>query len=158
MKIWNNDFYFILFLYYYYFIFFRNGLIDNRFGARMSRSSSKWQYLLRASSVCVDFTSIVRLSLLCINRHLYVSEPFHSCTRRVSWRSVHAVGSNIMDVLDVLNLGEIAQYFSKMAMFPVFDLAYYIVSILYLKYEPGKWNCCLEITTESCTRALFWSN
>ncbi|KAA0707912.1 Trimeric intracellular cation channel type A [Triplophysa tibetana] len=42
-----------------------------------------------------------------------------------------------MEVLDVLNLGEIAQYFSKMAMFPVFDLAYYIVSILYLKYEPG---------------------
>uniref|UniRef100_A0A8C1PV40 Trimeric intracellular cation channel type A n=1 Tax=Cyprinus carpio TaxID=7962 RepID=A0A8C1PV40_CYPCA len=42
-----------------------------------------------------------------------------------------------MEVLDVLNLGEIAQYFSKMAMFPVFDCAYYIVSILYLKYEPG---------------------
>lgn len=42
-----------------------------------------------------------------------------------------------MEVLDVLNLGEIAQYFSKMAMFPVFDLAYYVVSILYLKYEPG---------------------
>lgn len=48
-----------------------------------------------------------------------------------------------MEVLDVLNLGEIAQYFSKMAMFPVFDVAYYIVSILYLKYEPGKWNCSL---------------
>lgn len=42
-----------------------------------------------------------------------------------------------MEVLDVLNLGEIAHYFSKMAMFPVFDVAYYIVSILYLKYEPG---------------------
>ncbi|XP_028856454.1 trimeric intracellular cation channel type A [Denticeps clupeoides] len=42
-----------------------------------------------------------------------------------------------MDVLGILNLGEIAQYFAKMAMFPVFDLAYYIVSILYLKYEPG---------------------
>lgn len=47
-------------------------------------------------------------------------------------------GQNIMEVLDVLNLGEIAHYFSKMAMFPVFDVAYYIVSILYLKYEPGK--------------------
>lgn len=45
-----------------------------------------------------------------------------------------------MEVLDALNLGEFAQYFSKMAMFPVFDLAYYIVSILYLKYEPGKWD------------------
>ncbi|XP_062868806.1 trimeric intracellular cation channel type A [Trichomycterus rosablanca] len=42
-----------------------------------------------------------------------------------------------MEVLDALNLGELAQYFSKIAMFPVFDLAYYIVSILYLKYEPG---------------------
>ncbi|XP_059923716.1 trimeric intracellular cation channel type A [Gadus macrocephalus] len=42
-----------------------------------------------------------------------------------------------MDVLGSLNLGDIAQTFSKMGMFPVFDLAYYIVSILYLKYEPG---------------------
>jgi hypothetical protein len=42
-----------------------------------------------------------------------------------------------MDVLEVLNLGDVAQNFSKMGMFPVFDLAYYIVSILYLKYEPG---------------------
>lgn len=42
-----------------------------------------------------------------------------------------------MDVLEVLNLGDVAQTFSKMGMFPVFDLAYYIVSILYLKYEPG---------------------
>lgn len=43
-----------------------------------------------------------------------------------------------MDVLSALNLGEVSSYFSKMAMFPVFDLAYYIVSILYLKYEPGE--------------------
>lgn len=43
-----------------------------------------------------------------------------------------------MDVLAVLNLGDFAQIFSKMGMFPVFDLAYYIVSILYLKYEPGE--------------------
>lgn len=42
-----------------------------------------------------------------------------------------------MEVLAALNLGEIAQTFAKMGMFPVFDLAYYIVSILYLKYEPG---------------------
>ncbi|MEQ2267320.1 Trimeric intracellular cation channel type A, partial [Xenotaenia resolanae] len=41
------------------------------------------------------------------------------------------------NVLAVLNLGDLAQAFSKMGMFPVFDLAYYIVSILYLKYEPG---------------------
>uniref|UniRef100_A0A3B5LFT3 Trimeric intracellular cation channel type A n=1 Tax=Xiphophorus couchianus TaxID=32473 RepID=A0A3B5LFT3_9TELE len=41
------------------------------------------------------------------------------------------------NVLAVLNLGDFAQAFSKMGMFPVFDVAYYIVSILYLKYEPG---------------------
>lgn len=61
-----------------------------------------------------------------------------------------------MEVLDVLNLGEYAQYFSKMAMFPVFDLAYYIVSILYLKYEPGKWNLYLEITVECCIRLQLY--
>ncbi|XP_026179453.1 trimeric intracellular cation channel type A [Mastacembelus armatus] len=42
-----------------------------------------------------------------------------------------------MDVLTVLNLGDFAHAFSKMGMFPVFDVAYYIVSIVYLKYEPG---------------------
>lgn len=42
------------------------------------------------------------------------------------------------NVLAVLNLGDLAQAFSKMGMFPVFDVAYYIVSILYLKYEPGE--------------------
>lgn len=42
------------------------------------------------------------------------------------------------NVLAVLNLGDFAQAFSKMGMFPVFDVAYYIVSILYLKYEPGE--------------------
>ncbi len=43
-----------------------------------------------------------------------------------------------MEVLAALNLGDFAQVFSKMGMFPVFDVAYYIVSILYLKYEPGE--------------------
>lgn len=43
-----------------------------------------------------------------------------------------------MEVLSALNLGDFAQVFSKMGMFPVFDVAYYIVSIIYLKYEPGE--------------------
>lgn len=43
-----------------------------------------------------------------------------------------------MEVLSALNLGDFPQTFSKLGMFPVFDLAYYIVSILYLKYEPGE--------------------
>jgi len=42
-----------------------------------------------------------------------------------------------MEALTALNLGDLTAAFSKMGMFPVFDLAYYIVSILYLKYEPG---------------------
>jgi len=42
-----------------------------------------------------------------------------------------------MEALAALNLGDLTAAFSKMGMFPVFDLAYYIVSILYLKYEPG---------------------
>ncbi|XP_042198596.1 trimeric intracellular cation channel type A [Callorhinchus milii] len=42
-----------------------------------------------------------------------------------------------MDVLALLNLSDVPLYCSKMSMFPLFDLAYYIVSILYLKYEPG---------------------
>lgn len=42
-----------------------------------------------------------------------------------------------MDLLSALNLGDFAIYFSKMPMFPIFDLGYFIVSILYLKYEPG---------------------
>lgn len=48
-----------------------------------------------------------------------------------------------MDVLAVLNLSDIAVYFSKLTMFPLFDLAYYIVSILYLKYEPG---LCISVS------------
>lgn len=53
-------------------------------------------------------------------------------------------------MLSVLNLGEFAQIFSKMGMFPVFDLAYYIVSILYLKYEPG------ERTPSVCTYTVSY--
>ncbi|EFB19084.1 hypothetical protein PANDA_000501, partial [Ailuropoda melanoleuca] len=34
-------------------------------------------------------------------------------------------------------LGELALSFSRVPLFPVFDLSYFIVSILYLKYEPG---------------------
>lgn len=55
-----------------------------------------------------------------------------------------------MEVLSVLNLGEFAHIFSKIGMFPVFDLAYYIVSILYLKYEPG------EILKKTPSVCLKW--
>uniref|UniRef100_A0A8C0WET5 Trimeric intracellular cation channel type A n=1 Tax=Castor canadensis TaxID=51338 RepID=A0A8C0WET5_CASCN len=42
-----------------------------------------------------------------------------------------------MELLSALSLGELALSFSRVPLFPVFDLSYFIVSILYLKYEPG---------------------
>ena len=54
-----------------------------------------------------------------------------------------------MELLSALSLGELALSFSRVPLFPVFDLSYFIVSILYLKYEPGEpgpeagedWHC-----------------
>lgn len=43
-----------------------------------------------------------------------------------------------MDLLSALSLGELALSFSRVPLFPVFDLSYFIVSLLYLKYEPGE--------------------
>lgn len=43
-----------------------------------------------------------------------------------------------MDLLSALSLGELALSFSRVPLFPVFDLSYFIVSIIYLKYEPGE--------------------
>ncbi|XP_058148928.1 trimeric intracellular cation channel type A [Dasypus novemcinctus] len=42
-----------------------------------------------------------------------------------------------MELLSALSLGELALSFSRVQLFPAFDLSYFIVSILYLKYEPG---------------------
>ncbi|XP_021106767.1 trimeric intracellular cation channel type A isoform X2 [Heterocephalus glaber] len=41
-----------------------------------------------------------------------------------------------MELLSALSLGELALSFSRVPLFPVFDLSYFIVSLLYLKYEP----------------------
>jgi len=60
-----------------------------------------------------------------------------------------------MEVLAALNLGDFAQIFSKMGMFPVFDLAYYIVSILYLKYEPGQCAHVLLFVCCCCSHCRF---
>lgn len=44
-----------------------------------------------------------------------------------------------MELLSALSLGELAlRLFRRCPRFPVFDLSYFIVSILYLKYEPGE--------------------
>lgn len=62
-----------------------------------------------------------------------------SCQRRdapgrgLGWDPVGA-----MELLSALSLGELALSFSRVPLFPVFDLSYFIVSILYLKYEPGE--------------------
>lgn len=99
-----------------------------------------------------------------INRRAWVSQAFTIETGGLGGESVDRAGGGFliqtaqldltkiftghqrgnMEVLSVLNLGDFAQIFSKMGMFPVFDLAYYIVSILYLKYEPG------ELTPSVC--------
>ncbi|XP_069623856.1 trimeric intracellular cation channel type A [Ranitomeya imitator] len=42
-----------------------------------------------------------------------------------------------MELLSSLSLEDLAVSFSKLPVFPLFDVAYYIISILYLKYEPG---------------------
>ncbi|KFO24692.1 Trimeric intracellular cation channel type A [Fukomys damarensis] len=43
-----------------------------------------------------------------------------------------------MELLSALSLGELALSFSRVPLFPVFDLSYFIVSLLYLKYEPAR--------------------
>ncbi|XP_053311993.1 trimeric intracellular cation channel type A [Spea bombifrons] len=42
-----------------------------------------------------------------------------------------------MDLLSALSLEDLTASFAKLPVFPAFDVAYYIISILYLKYEPG---------------------
>ncbi|XP_067168923.1 trimeric intracellular cation channel type A isoform X2 [Apteryx mantelli] len=42
-----------------------------------------------------------------------------------------------MELAGALQLGELAAAFAALPVFPLFDLAYFIVSVLYLKYEPG---------------------
>uniref|UniRef100_H0YQD2 Trimeric intracellular cation channel type A n=3 Tax=Taeniopygia guttata TaxID=59729 RepID=H0YQD2_TAEGU len=42
-----------------------------------------------------------------------------------------------MDLAEALPLGELAAAFAALPVFPLFDTAYFIISVLYLKYEPG---------------------
>lgn len=43
-----------------------------------------------------------------------------------------------MDLAEALPLGELAAAFAALPVFPLFDTAYFIISVLYLKYEPGE--------------------
>ncbi|CAI5799192.1 trimeric intracellular cation channel type A [Podarcis lilfordi] len=42
-----------------------------------------------------------------------------------------------MDLVGALDVGDLAAAFARLPVFPVFDLGYFVVSILYLKYEKG---------------------
>lgn len=44
----------------------------------------------------------------------------------------------MMDLFGFLNLNELALGLSQMSMFPYFDMAHYIVSVMSLREQPGK--------------------
>lgn len=43
-----------------------------------------------------------------------------------------------MDLLEVLHLDELSHGLAKLSMFPYFDMAHYIVSVLALREQPGE--------------------
>lgn len=45
-----------------------------------------------------------------------------------------------MDVFEFLNLNELALGLSNLSMFPYFDMAHYIISVMSLREQPGKRN------------------
>lgn len=45
-----------------------------------------------------------------------------------------------MDVFAILNLNELALGLSNLSMFPYFDMAHYIISVMSLREQPGKRN------------------
>jgi len=45
-----------------------------------------------------------------------------------------------MDVFEILNLNELALGLSNLSMFPYFDMAHYIISVMSLREQPGKSN------------------
>lgn len=45
-----------------------------------------------------------------------------------------------MDVFAILNLNELALGLSNLPMFPFFDMAHYIISVMSLREQPGKRN------------------
>lgn len=53
-------------------------------------------------------------------------------------RAGGAARAGAMEAAEALQLGELAAAFAALPVFPLFDTAYFIVSVLYLKYEPGE--------------------
>ncbi|KAI6072248.1 Trimeric intracellular cation channel type A isoform X1 [Aix galericulata] len=60
-----------------------------------------------------------------------------------------------MDLAGALQLGELAAAFAALPVFPLFDAAYFIVSVLYLKYEPGR--ICFTGAVEMSRKSPFAS-
>lgn len=44
-----------------------------------------------------------------------------------------------MDVLELLHLDELSHGLANLPMFPYFDMAHYVVSVMSLREQPGKW-------------------
>lgn len=44
-----------------------------------------------------------------------------------------------MDLLGVLPLDELSHGLANLSMFPYFDMAHYIISVMALREQPGKW-------------------
>lgn len=44
-----------------------------------------------------------------------------------------------MDLLEVLHLDELSHGLANLSMFPYFDMAHYIVSVMALREQPGEW-------------------
>lgn len=44
-----------------------------------------------------------------------------------------------MDLFGVLHLDELSHGLANLSMFPYFDMAHYVVSVMSLREQPGKW-------------------
>lgn len=53
-----------------------------------------------------------------------------------------------MDLLEVLHLDELSHGLANLSMFPYFDMAHYIISVMALREQPGEF----KDTTKSFSR------
>lgn len=58
-----------------------------------------------------------------------------------------------MDLLEVLHLDELSHGLANLSMFPYFDMAHYIVSVMALREQPGEWLPSSSVL--STRRALY---
>lgn len=64
-----------------------------------------------------------------------------------------------MDLLEVLRLDELSHGLAKLSMFPYFDMAHYIMSVLALREQPGEFNFfkvfSIILTPHPCNASLI---